>query len=931
MISSEASAHLNVLAAVPFGACLLVRQGEREFWRVDEMNDRFASVSGRRDRDWKGMPVTGLLRQVLDEDHLLQVMDCLARNRPFDVNLRSDIERAAALRGRPNPSSASSYLIMLRGGQGNKAIQRVARELATLRSDGESISGGALLLVASGGRVLSLDDGPHRAGLIEKRPERDEPTHIEDVLEPSLVGPAYRTLLQARNRRGVAFTSVPAQDRGSGRLTLTSAFLGDRMWLMLVAPPRQPARMDEARPLVAGLVSLLARRLGTTALFFDTDLRIQRVFEPRHLCDATGMKPHEFHSLRDLVDTGREPRPDVPGGLPSQLAASWDSQRRWSLLPLQPFVGFFLGLLEPPQPQKVVNDNALSLLESSQVAVVSLDADLRIRLATRAAARFWDTDPRRLEGQALSSLLEPTDGSVTLDPAAIADHVGDGDLGFDAVCLGAENRRIATRARLVRADPDDTGNHVLLLSRRTENAIEQTRIHRLAYNDPVTRLPNRMLFADYLARLIERADQTSRPLAVMAIDIDRFRVFNESLGMPSGDRLLQVFGERLVGLAPSRLHTARLSADRFLLALDLGEDAGRLVSGARELLRSIGAPIDLDGQQLNLSACAGLAVYPDEGGDPDSLIRNADIALGHAKGEGHGQLVRFTREMNERAVARLMLETHLRKALDAKQLAVHFQPQIAIADGSVIGFEALLRWYHPELGVISPADFIPVAEETGLIVEIGQWALGRAMREVRRWHEAGFDRLRLAVNLSARQFAHEDLPRQIRETTSECDFPPGLLELELTESMVMRSGDGIVERLRALAASGATLAVDDFGTGYSSLAYLKRFPIRSLKIDRSFIADIDHDPNSAAIVEAVVAMGRALDLKTVAEGVENESQLDALRRYACDEVQGFLFAKPMAANDIPEFLAQLNNGRLRDFRTAPASVTNLPAPPDRSR
>ncbi|MCB2011045.1 MAG: EAL domain-containing protein [Geminicoccaceae bacterium] len=930
MTSPDATAGLDVLAAVPFGACLLVRDGEREFWRVSDMNDRFASLGRPKEHNWRGMPVTGLLRGVLDEDRMLQVMDCLARNRPFEVSLRGDIERASALRGRPNPSSPSSYLIMLRGRSGNRTLRRVARELATLRSDGESISGGALLLIASGGRVLSLDGGPHRVGLVDRLPDGDDSNYIENVLIPPLVGPAYRTLLEARNRKGAAFTSIASDDPGTGRITLTSAFLGDRMWLMLVAPPRQAARMDEARPLVAGLVSLLARRLETTAVFFDTDLRIQRIFEPHHLADAAGRHPHEFQSLKDLVDPSQTPRPGAPGGLPSMLAARWDERRRWSLLPLQPFVGFFLGLLEPQTTPSVMSDDALALLESSKVAVVSLDSELRVRLATRAAAHLWGLEPQDLEGRTLSALLEPKERSLGLDPASISLAADMHDLAFDAVCLAGDDPGLSVHARLIRAETNDTNAHVLLLNERSGTGIEQTRLHRLAFNDPVTRLPNRILFADNLAQLIERADRDGRRFAIMAVDIDRFRVFNESLGMALGDRLLHGFGERILELASDRLHAARLSADRFLIVLDSDNDAEELEARALRLLASLGSPLEIDGQSFNLSVCAGLALFPDEGRDADTLIRYADIALGHAKRAGRGHLRRFTATMNEHAAARLMLETNLRNALEQRQLAVHFQPQIAIDDGSIIGFEALLRWHHPELGTISPGDFIPVAEETGMIVEIGRWALARAMREVRRWHAAGFDRLRLAVNLSARQFEHADLPGQIREAAQESDFPPGLLELELTESMVMHSGNGIVERLRALEASGVTLAVDDFGTGYSSLAYLKRFPIRSLKIDRSFIADIDHDSNSAAIVEAIVAMGRALGLKTIAEGVESPGQLEALRRFRCDEVQGFLFARPMPASDIPEFLAQLNNGRIPSFRGGAASVTHFPTPPDRS-
>ncbi|MEZ5838769.1 MAG: sensor domain-containing phosphodiesterase [Geminicoccaceae bacterium] len=925
----------NLLAAFPFGACLLVREGEFEFWRVGEMNDRFASIGGARQDNWQGMPATGLLRQVLDEDRLIQAIDCLDRNQPFDLGLRAGLSNrsghAMALHGRPNPTSDSCYLIMLRSSN-SRMLERMTRKLATLRSDPGKISDGTLMLVGPGGSILMVDGGPSRSGLIRGSEANAEKKFLEDVLEPSLVGPAYRTLGEARTRRGLAYTSGPSTGPEDGRITITSIFLGEHTWLMLVAPPRQLSSSFEPRPLVAGLVDMLARRLKTTAVFFDSDLRINHIFEQRHLATASGLAPHAIRSMRDLIVTERDPQPARPGGLPPALPASWDQSRRWSLLALQPLRDLFLGFLEPDAGERMDGtgtDEILSILETTDVAIMSLDHNLHIHLATTAASGLWHLSPSELEGQPISAWLDPGDDAIGFDPTMATFRLDDQEMRFNAHCRRADGSRLAVGVRLLRSPSLAIGAFVLLFNEQHDRDSDRDHFHQLAYHDPVTRLPNRLLFADSLATLIERAERDGRSLAVMIIDIDRFHMFNQSLGMISGDRLLEVFADRLAGQAAGRGHVARLSADHFLLAIEDLTGSMDLERDARTLLARIEEPLRLDDQQLTISARAGLAIHPEAGRDAETLVRHADIALSHARPQGHGRLVRFTDEMTSRAILRLTLETQLRKALEHRQLTVYYQPQISVSDGSLIGFEALMRWQHPELGMVSPADFIPVAEETGLIIEIGQWALTRAMRQVRRWHEAGHDGLRLGINLSARQFEQEDLPQKIREAIEDTGFPASMLELELTESMVMKDSSDVVERLSLLTTSGASLAVDDFGTGYSSLAYLKRFPIRSLKIDRSFIADIDHDSNSAAIVQAIIAMGRTLDLKIVGEGIESEGQLRVLRDFGCDEVQGFFFAKPMPPQDVAEFLARSSDGRRPSSRRRNGRSARPVTPPDR--
>ncbi len=427
-------------------------------------------------------------------------------------------------------------------------------------------------------------------------------------------------------------------------------------------------------------------------------------------------------------------------------------------------------------------------------------------------------------------------------------------------------------------------------------------IRNLAYHDPLTGLPNRLLFNDRLTQAIERARRSQRLLAVMIIDIDRFKLINDSLGLGSGDQVLRAVGERLVAAVRRSDTVARLGADDFLLLLPGVDGAENTAKVAQKILDTFLPPLEVDDQELHLGASLGITLYPHDGDDAETLIRNADTALYRAKEHSRGSYQFYTTDMNATAFERLVLETQLRKALERGELVVHYQPQVRLDSGAVVAVEALVRWFHADLGLISPAEFIPLAEETGLILDLGRWVLSTACAQVRAWQEQGFVGLRLAVNLSGRQFEQDDLVRSIAQVIEATTFDPADLDLELTESSIMRSPEQAVAKLQALDRLGIRLSIDDFGTGYSSLGHLKRFPIRTLKIDQSFIQDITTDPNDAAIAQAIIALAESLQLKVIAEGVETREQLDLLRRYHCDEMQGYLFARALPPAELLELL-----------------------------
>jgi diguanylate cyclase (GGDEF)-like protein/PAS domain S-box-containing protein len=430
----------------------------------------------------------------------------------------------------------------------------------------------------------------------------------------------------------------------------------------------------------------------------------------------------------------------------------------------------------------------------------------------------------------------------------------------------------------------------------------EERLHYLAHYDPLTDLPNRLLFMDRLRQAMFEASRHDRLVGVVFLDLDRFKTINDSLGHDIGDRLLKSVAERLGRCVREGDTVARLSGDEFTLILADMAHADNAARVAEKILECFAQPFNVDGHELYTSASLGITLCPPDSDSVESLLRNADIAMYRAKEHGGGTYQFYAAEMTSKAHARLALENALRHAVERKEFLLHHQPVIRLADGSVTGVESLVRWRHPQRGLVLPGEFIPLAEQTGLIVRLGEWVLYTACEQCRNFRTADGLALRLAVNISPRQFQQPDMPELVAAVLKRTDFDPALLEFEITESLLMQHADAALAAMSRLSALGVSFSVDDFGTGYSSLSYLKNLPIRRVKIDKSFVRDIPGDANDAAIVTAIISMAHDLGLQVVAEGVETQAQLDFLRDRGCDAIQGYFFSPPITAGEIAGFL-----------------------------
>ena len=423
-----------------------------------------------------------------------------------------------------------------------------------------------------------------------------------------------------------------------------------------------------------------------------------------------------------------------------------------------------------------------------------------------------------------------------------------------------------------------------------------------ASHDELTGLPNRTLLQDRMQQGIAHADREGNMMAILFIDLDRFKIVNDSLGHDVGDTVLQTAAGRLTGCIREVDTVARLGGDEFVLMLTGINRAENIASVADKALESLARTYTIGEHELILTASIGISVYPKDGVDVQTLLKNADIAMYRAKEGGKNRLEFFTDEMNTAVLRRMHLENQLRHALEKNEFVLHYQPQADLITGRIIGVEALLRWMQPQLGMVSPAEFIPIAEETGLIVQIGEWVLETACRQAVAWQGDGLPPLRMGVNLSVRQFMQNDIVDVVTRILREAKLDPNLLELELTESLLMGGGEEIVTTLNALRKMGIGLSVDDFGTGYSSLSYLKRFPVTAVKIDQSFVREIIADPDAAALARSIISMAHELRLSVIAEGVETEGQLGYLVRHDCDEIQGYFLSRPIPPDEFSQLL-----------------------------
>jgi diguanylate cyclase (GGDEF)-like protein len=477
--------------------------------------------------------------------------------------------------------------------------------------------------------------------------------------------------------------------------------------------------------------------------------------------------------------------------------------------------------------------------------------------------------------------------------------VRDGQWEGELWSVRADGEKYPARVTVtaIRAGRGEAERYIVTLSDITERKRAEEQARHLAEHDPLTGLPNRVLFLDRLQQALAMARRQHTQFALMFLDLDRFKAINDTYGHQAGDAVLKEVAARLTRCVRGVDTVSRLGGDEFvvLLAGIGGADQAAHVAGA--VMAAVAKPVRVGGQEISLSVSIGIAIGPADGADADTLIKHADIAMYHAKQSGRNAFQFFSEEMNAHVVERVQMENRLRQAIDNGEFVLEYQPEVDIGSGRTIGAEALIRWRHPERGLLLPHEFIPIAEESGLIVPIGEWVLREACRQGRAWRDAGFPVV-VGVNLSNVQFIHDNLLQYVDAALESSGLAPQFLDLEITERVIMNGDAHTLDTVNALRARGIRLTIDDFGTGYSSLSFLRRFPLSKLKIDRSFVDDIMRDPADAEMISAIIAVARSLKLRVSAEGVETAEQLQYLQQHGCDEYQGFYASMALAAPDL---------------------------------
>ena len=550
------------------------------------------------------------------------------------------------------------------------------------------------------------------------------------------------------------------------------------------------------------------------------------------------------------------------------------------------------------------------IFEEAVIGIYQTTPDGRVLSANPALARLFGYDfPEEL-------MAGRTDvaGQGYVDPGArelfkrLVEEKGSvRDLEHQAYRKDGSKMWLLGNARVVRDASGATLYYEGTVADITDRKAAEEKVQHLAYYDALTGLPNRILLQDRLTKALASARRRKDKVALLFLDLDRFRDVNEAFGLPFGDLLLQEFAKRLERCvreqdSVARLDMGRLHGDEFLIVLTGIKDISEAAVAAKRFMDTMTAEFAVQGHSLVITCSLGISIFPEHGADAETLIKNADAAMYIAKDRGRNNFQFFTEDMNARIMERLALESSLRLALERKEFFLVYQPQMDIGTGKITGLEALLRWQHPELGLVPPDKFIRIAEKSNLILPIGEWVLRTACAQARKWHDEGLRAVPVAVNVSAVQFRQEDFSILIGSVLLETGLASQYLELELTESLLLSDANATFSTLRDLKALGLSLAIDDFGTGYSSLSYLKHFPISKLKIDRSFIRDVALNPDDAAITTAIIAMAKQLKLKVIAEGVEDEAQLSFLRENHCDEIQGYYFCKPLVVDAVADFL-----------------------------
>lgn len=548
--------------------------------------------------------------------------------------------------------------------------------------------------------------------------------------------------------------------------------------------------------------------------------------------------------------------------------------------------------------------------QQTPLVVIEWDTDFRVRDWNPAAEKVFGYSKREALGRHANELI--VSGKAKNTVAQVWD-----ELLIHKSGNFVTNENLTKDGRTIFCDwnntplIDESGTVIGVISLVQDVSVQRQttqRIHYLAYFDELTGLPNRALFNDRLAQAIFDANRHGRLAGLMFLDLDQFKVINDTMGHAAGDTLLKIVAERLKKSVREGDTVARMGGDEFAILL---EDISQIENAARiaqKILDAFKEPCEVDQRSIFATFSIGVTLFPLDGISAAALLKNADSAMYHAKEQGRNNFQFYSAEMTTRVHERFMLEGKLRLALERQEFVLHYQPQIDIKTGKIIGAEALIRWEHPELGTVSPASFIPLAEETGLIVSIGEWVLATACTQFKSWEHGLGNDLRLAVNCSSRQFKEAGFAARVKQLVSETGFSPSRLELEITESILIEQSNLIHDILTEFAQMGMSISIDDFGTGYSSLSYLRKFPINTLKIDRSFIHALTNEPEDGSLVKAIVAMARSMKLRVIAEGVETNEQLSFLRSENCDEAQGFLFAKPLPADEFYKLLANYQMG-----------------------
>jgi diguanylate cyclase (GGDEF)-like protein/PAS domain S-box-containing protein len=607
----------------------------------------------------------------------------------------------------------------------------------------------------------------------------------------------------------------------------------------------------------------------------EAQLRVYRENAPvrEEFCFDTGNGPQPFEFLRvPVYDEAGKPRGIA--GVARDISYRYEAEHR----------------------QRLVTH----VFDNSQEGLLILDAEGRIALCNRAFEQMCGYPLAELAGRSPKFLASEWNGKGFCDRVA-EELLGHGNWQGE-IWLRTQSGEVRPgwfNANVVSDEQGKPLNFIVQSVDLTERKAAEARIESLSTRDQMSGLLNRQGFTDELGVWLGNG----RCGTLLILDLDNLGRVNDAFGQDAGDAFLRTTGMRLRGLLRADDVLGRIGGDRFGVLTADHSDPKTAEHVARRLLDAIATPLVIDRNELVSTACAGICVFPGDGTEPAVLLRNADTAMHDAKAAGRNLLRFFREDMNQRVAEHLRLESDLRAALDRGEFLLHYQPQLDLAGDRLVGVEALLRWQHPEQGLVPPDRFIPLAEESRLILPIGRWVLTEACRQNRAWQEAGLPPAVMAVNLSAVQFHDGGIVDQVREALALSGLDPRWLELEITESVIMQEPERIAGLLGQLKALGVRISIDDFGTGYSSLAYLKRFPLDKIKIDRSFVTDLEHDPNDAAIVRLVIGIAKELELKVIAEGVETAGQLDFLRRHQCDEVQGYFLSRPVVADAIPDLVA----------------------------